>query len=105
MNHKFHLADQGQTCNNCHEGLFTKDAPTQEESVVKMEYCFQCHDNSTATQYCMLCHVNPVKPDSRPPAQLGKAPRQEGGRRPGGVPEVPHHEGVVPPLPPRLEGP
>ena len=63
MNHKFHLADQGQTCNNCHEGLFTKDAPTQEESVVKMEYCFQCHDNTTATQYCMLCHVNPVKPD------------------------------------------
>lgn len=63
MNHKFHITSQGQACRNCHEGLYEKDAPAQEESIVKMEYCFQCHDNTTATRYCMLCHVNPIRPD------------------------------------------
>lgn len=63
FNHKIHIAGQGLTCKDCHEALYKKDIVSQEEIVPKMEYCFQCHDNSTATQYCMLCHVNPSKPD------------------------------------------
>ncbi|OHD64330.1 MAG: hypothetical protein A2176_01705 [Spirochaetes bacterium RBG_13_51_14] len=62
-NHQFHIKEQGLACKDCHEALYTKEAPSQEESIVKMEYCFQCHDNNTATQYCMLCHVNPTVPD------------------------------------------
>jgi hypothetical protein len=39
-----------------------KEHPVQEELVPKMEYCFECHDNDTATKNCMLCHLNPTKP-------------------------------------------
>ncbi len=63
LSHKLHVADMGLDCRNCHEALYVKDIVPQKEAVVKMEYCFQCHDNSTATQYCMLCHTNPTKPD------------------------------------------
>jgi c(7)-type cytochrome triheme protein len=63
FNHKLHVVDQGLSCKECHEALYKKKFVTQEEIVPKMEYCFQCHDNSTATQYCMMCHVNSTKPD------------------------------------------
>ncbi len=63
FNHKVHVGGQGLTCRDCHEALYKKDIVPQKEIVPKMEYCFQCHDNTTATQYCMLCHVNPTKPD------------------------------------------
>jgi hypothetical protein len=63
FNHKVHLEGQGLTCRDCHEAHYKKDIVPREEIVAKMEYCYQCHDNATATRYCMLCHVNPTKPD------------------------------------------
>ncbi len=102
MNHTFHMADLGLECKNCHEGLYTMEAPPQEESVVKMEYCFQCHDNATATQYCMLCHVNPIKPDDHNRG-WENPPRKKGFNRAKGMPEVPYVEEFVPPLPHGLE--
>jgi c(7)-type cytochrome triheme protein len=63
FNHKVHVVGQGLNCKDCHEALYKKNIVPQVEAVPKMEYCFQCHDNTTATQYCMLCHINPTKPD------------------------------------------
>jgi hypothetical protein len=63
FNHKVHVVGQGLVCRDCHGALFEKNEVVQEEIVPKMEYCFQCHDNTTATQYCMLCHVNSTRPD------------------------------------------
>lgn len=63
FNHKLHVGEQRLTCKDCHNALYTKDIVKQDEIVPKMEYCYGCHDNATATQYCMLCHVNSTKPD------------------------------------------
>jgi hypothetical protein len=63
FNHKLHVAGQGIDCKECHGALYQKDIVEQKEIVPKMEYCYQCHDNTTATRYCALCHLDPVKPD------------------------------------------
>ncbi len=62
FNHKLHTVGQELGCKECHKALYEKEHPKQKELVPKMEYCFECHDNNTATQYCMLCHLNPTKP-------------------------------------------
>lgn len=62
FNHRVHVAGQGMDCKDCHGALYTKDIVGQKEIIPKMEYCYQCHDNVTATQYCALCHLDPVKP-------------------------------------------
>ncbi len=62
FNHKVHVTGQSLDCKECHKVLYEKNRFSQAENLPKMEYCFGCHDNSTATQYCMLCHLNPTKP-------------------------------------------
>ena len=64
FNHKFHIEEQDLSCKDCHSALYTLNKITDQSKIVpKMDYCFECHDNSTATQYCMLCHLNPTKPN------------------------------------------
>ncbi len=62
FNHKLHVVGQELGCRECHKALYEKEHPRQAELVPKMKYCFECHDNDTATKYCMLCHLNPTKP-------------------------------------------
>ncbi len=62
FNHQEHVVNQELDCKDCHKVLYEKEKPKKTELVPKMEYCFECHDNETATQYCMLCHLNPTKP-------------------------------------------
>ncbi len=63
FNHKLHIINQSLDCKDCHKSLFEKNRVNQTEIVPKMEYCFQCHDNTTASKHCMLCHINETKPE------------------------------------------
>lgn len=61
FNHKLHVKGQSLDCKECHAAVISGDE--KAAPLPKMDYCFGCHDNSTASKYCMLCHVNNTKPE------------------------------------------
>ena len=67
FNHKLHVKGQSLDCKECHAAISADEGNAVKlltsDKLPKMDYCFGCHDNSTATKYCMLCHVNKTKPD------------------------------------------
>ncbi len=67
FDHKVHVADNGLSCDSCHDELFEMEAgQVQQQSDFNMKalyqgkYCGACHDGETAfasdTQ-CARCHI------------------------------------------------
>ncbi|MFQ5602411.1 MAG: cytochrome c3 family protein [bacterium] len=57
FNHKLHLAQEGVTCEKCHQNLRKVDYSTAG-SKPNMIVCAECHNNQTATLECVNCHSN-----------------------------------------------
>jgi hypothetical protein len=63
FNHTVHVKGQELGCKECHAVVYKKNEFRQIEILPKMDYCFECHDNQTASRHCMLCHINSTMPE------------------------------------------
>lgn len=69
FSHKFHIADTGAECSQCHAGI-DKSEKSSDNNLTKMDQCYTCHDQKTTD--CKQCHL-----EKREPYSSYKNPKRE----------------------------
>lgn len=61
FSHKFHIADAGAECSQCHAGI-EKSEKSSDNNLGKMDQCYTCHDQKMTD--CKTCHLEKSEPYS-----------------------------------------